>query len=92
MSRNKGTFNAPGNFQVKMQEALDPRTVVETKTELIDKNTWPFDGNTLYLYNGLIVSVNSENAIYMLVDVEKALNKDYSGWIRIGDCFEWGEY
>ena len=48
MSRNKGTFNAPGNFQVKMQEALDPRTVVETKTELIDKNTWPFDGNTLY--------------------------------------------
>lgn len=92
MARNKGTFNAPGNFQVKMQEALDPRNVVESKADLINKDTWPSDGDTLYLYKGMIVSVVQENNVYFLIDVSKALDADYSGWIRIGDNFDWGEY
>ena len=33
-----------------MQEALDPRNVVESKADLINKDTWPSDGDTLYLY------------------------------------------
>lgn len=80
MARNKGTFNFSANLQVKMAEALDPRIVVFTKTELITKETWPYDGDTLYLYKGLIVAVAEDKSIFMLIDPSKALEPDYSGW------------
>ena len=56
MARNKGTFSYSANYEVKMQAALDPRVMVETKAELISKDTWPYDGNTIYLYKGILVS------------------------------------
>ena len=80
MARNKGTFNFSANLQVKMSEALDPRIVVSTKTELITKETWPYDGDTLYLYKGLVVAVAEDKSIFMLIDPSKALEPDYSGW------------
>lgn len=83
MARNKGTFTFAANFQVKAAEALDPRVVVENKAELINKETWPYDGETLYLYNGLIVAVSADKALYMLVDKAKALEGDYSGWKQL---------
>lgn len=82
MARNKGMFTFAANFQVKAAEALDPRSIVTTKAELINKETWPYDGNTLYLYKGLQVVVAEELAIYVLADVSKALDADYSGWLR----------
>ena len=81
MARNKGTFNFAANFQVKMQEALDPRIVVGAKSELINKETWPYDGDTLYLYKNMIVG--TDEGVYRLLDVAKALDADYSGWERI---------
>jgi hypothetical protein len=84
MARNKGTFNLSANFQVKMQEALDPRTVVAKKSDLINKETWPYDGSTLYLYRGMVVGVAETSELYILADVNKALDADYSGWVRIG--------
>ena len=83
MARNKGTFTFAANFQVKAAEALDPRVVVENKAELINKETWPYDGETLYLYNGLIVAVSADKSLYMLVDKSKALEVDYSGWKQL---------
>lgn len=83
MARNKGTFTFAANFQVKAAEALDPRVVVENKAELINKETWPYDGETLYLYNGLIVAVSADKSLYMLVDKSKALEADYSGWKQL---------
>ena len=83
MARNKGTFTFAANFQVKAAEALDPRVVVENKAELINKETWPYDGETLYLYNGLIVAVSADKSLYMLVDKTKALDADYSGWKQL---------
>lgn len=83
MARNKGTFNFAANFQVKMQEALDPRVVVSAKADLINKETWPYDGDTIYLYEGLIVGVAAEKSAYMLVDAAKITETDYSGWQRI---------
>lgn len=80
MARNKGTFNFSANLQVKMAEALDPRIVVSTKSELISKETWPYDGDTLYLYKGLIVAVAEDKSMFMLVDPSKVLESDYSGW------------
>lgn len=86
MARNKGTFKLPANFEVKMQEAIDPRVVVEKKSDLIRKDTWPHDGNTIYLYRGMQVGVAEECAVYILTDISKALSEDYSGWIRIGQA------
>ena len=83
MARNKGKFTFAANFQVKAAEALDPRVVVENKAELINKETWPYDGETLYLYNGLIVAVSADKALYMLVDKTKALEGNYSGWKQL---------
>ena len=83
MARNKGTFTFAANFQVKAAEALDPRVVVENKAELINKETWPYDGETLYLYNGLVVAVSADKALYMLIDKTKALEGDYSGWKQL---------
>lgn len=83
MARNKGTFSYAANYEVKMQAALDPRVVVEKKSELITKDTWPYDGDTIYLYKGLLVAVEEEQSVYMLVDVSKVLSTDYSGWLRV---------
>lgn len=80
MARNKGTFKFAANFEVKLQGALDPRILVYNKSELINKETWPYDGNTIYVYNGLLVAVAADKAIYMLVDKDKILEADYSGW------------
>lgn len=83
MARNKGTFTFAANFEVKAAAALDPRVVVATKAELIAKETWPYDGDTIYLYKGILVAVQEENAIYMLVDTSKILSTDYTGWLRV---------
>lgn len=83
MARNKGTFQFAANFEVKAAAALDPRVAVATKAELIVKDTWPYDGDTIYLYKGILVSVQEENAVYMLVDTNKILDADYSGWVRV---------
>lgn len=83
MARNKGTFSYAANYEVKMQAALDPRVVVEKKSDLINKETWPYDGDTIYLYKGLLVAVEQEQSVYMLVDVSKVLSTDYSGWLRV---------
>lgn len=80
MARNKGTFRFAANFEVKLQGALDPRILVDNKSELINKETWPYDGDTIYVYNGLLVAVAADKAIYMLVDKDKILEADYSGW------------
>lgn len=80
MARNKGTFQFAANFEVKLQGALDPRILVDNKPELINKETWPYDGDTIYVYNGLLVAVAADKAIYMLVDKNKILEADYSGW------------
>lgn len=83
MARNKGTFAFAANFEVKAQEALDPRVVVDSKADLINKETWPYDGETIYLYNGLIVAVVADKSMYMLIDKTKVLETDYSGWKQL---------
>lgn len=83
MARNKGTFTFAANFELEIQGALDARVLVQNRSDLILRETWPHDGNTLYLYNGLLVSVANEKSVYMLTDITKALDTDYSGWTKI---------
>lgn len=82
-TRNKGTFAFSANFEVKMQALLDPRGGVTNKSELINKETFPYDGDTIYMKEGMLVTVSSEQSVYMLVDLENILSDDYSGWKRI---------
>ena len=83
MARNKGQFKFAANFEVQAQEALDPRVVVEAKADLINKETWPYDGDTIYLYEGLIVGVVADKSLYMLIDKTKITQSDYSGWKQL---------
>ena len=82
MAKNLGTFTFAANFQVKAAEALDPRMVAASKADLINKANWPADGDTIYVYKGLIVDCGADG-VYRLVDPAKALDADYSGWERI---------
>ena len=75
MARNKGGFVFASNFEVKLKEALDPRVAVSAKADLINKETWPYDGDTIYLYNGLIVSAGNDG-VYRLIDVTKITEAD----------------
>ena len=82
MAKNKGMFQFAANFEVKVAEALDPRLVANSKADLINKNNWPSDGDTIYVYKGLIVDCG-DDGVYRLIDPSKALSADYSGWQRI---------
>lgn len=81
--RNKGTFAFAANFEVKLQGLLDPRGGVTTKSELINKETFPYDGNTIYMKEGMLVTVSDTHEVYMLVSLDKILATDYSGWKRV---------
>lgn len=81
MARNKGTFKLPANFEVKIQEAIDPRAVVEKKSDLIRKDTWPHDGDTIYVYKYMLVS--TDEGVFRLIEPSRVLDEDYSGWERV---------
>lgn len=81
--RNKGTFAFAANFEVKLQGLLDPRGGVTTKSELITKATFPFDGDTIYMKEGMLVTVSDTQEVYMLVSLANILASDYSGWKRV---------
>lgn len=83
MARNKGTFAFAANFEVKLQGLLDPRGGVTTKSELINKETFPYDGDTIYMKEGMLVTVSETQEVYMLVSLANILAEDYSGWKRI---------
>ena len=83
MARNKGTFSYAANYEVKIQALLDPRGGVDTKEELINKETFPYDGDTIYMKEGMLVTVSSTQEVYMLVSLENILATDYSGWKRV---------
>lgn len=83
MAKNLGVASISTNFQVKYAGAIDPRVLVDTKTDLINPDSWPHEGDTYYVYNGLIVAVVDTHSIYMLVDSTKITESDYSGWAQL---------
>lgn len=85
MDRHIGDITFPSTLQVKKQEMLDPRMGVDKKSDLIADGTFPSDGNTIYMKEGMCVFVKEEKCIYMLIDLSKIKNTDYSGWYRMND-------
>lgn len=84
--------------EVRAQKPFDVRTIQERREDLYDINKWPHDTYigedgkehyTIYMKEGMVVTVTGtkENPVfdqYMLVDLSKMLNKDYSGWKFLG--------
>lgn len=85
MSRHIGDITFPSTLQVKKQEMLDPRLGVDKKEDLIKDGTFPSDGDTIYMKEGMCVSVKEEKSTYMLINLAKIKNADYSGWYRMND-------
>lgn len=81
-------------LEVRAQKPLDVRTIVTYREDLYKIDTWPHDTYiddngvehyTIYMKEGMVVTVTGDkiNPVferYMLVDLNKILNKDYSGW------------
>lgn len=72
-------------IEVRAQQALDTRTIVTYKTDLIKKSSFPHDGDTIYMKEGMTVTVTGTKEdpvfdLYILTDLDKILATDYSGW------------
>ena len=82
MARLNNAITLGHGFNVTAESPIDSRTLVEQVQDLINPNTW--GGNVAPLYNGLIVSVLENNAVYMLIDKENFTEIE-AGWKRLGD-------
>jgi hypothetical protein len=83
--RRKGTFNLPGNFEVKIEGPLDTRTVVGSIADLLD--TVNIDGENKYQYYGMLVVVSGDDTpendgLYRLL--EDGNPNEIGGWEKIG--------
>ena len=47
---NLGDIKIALDYQVQKQGPLDARLTRKTKSELIDINAWPHEGNVVYVY------------------------------------------
>ena len=85
-------------IEVRAQKPLDVRTIQVRREDLYDINKWPHDTYidengktryTIYMKEGMVVTVTGtkDNPVfdqYMLIDIDKMLEKDYSGWKYLG--------
>ena len=76
MGYKKGDAPFPSTFEVDSNGALDARLTVGLKSDLLTAYT--ISGRKPY--SKMVVTVENENAQYMLIDVSKVSSSDYSGW------------
>lgn len=77
--REEGVASFAVNFEPKKQAPLDARSLVPTKADLINPDTYASNN----AYSGMLVVVQDEGAIYLLTDIAKVSQSDYSGWKRL---------
>ena len=70
--KDKGMFKFAGTYEVNAATAIDPRVQWDSFEDLIKKDFWPTNGDTIYVYNGIIAAVGDE--VWMLIDKEKFIN------------------
>lgn len=76
-------FKLSANIEVRKQAPLDDRLAKMTKADLIKPESWASDNGTYYVYKYMIVG--TADGLFMLMDVNKLLDEDFSGWKRIGN-------
>ena len=77
--RATGVASFAVNFEPGGQSPLDARTLVPTKSSLINTESYK---NKNY-YKGMMVIVEDTQEIYILKDISKISSTDYSGWKRV---------
>lgn len=82
MAINKGNIKTSVNYNLEAQKPLDARSVRPTKVDLYKKESWSYDGDSVYIYNGMLVYVEDEKKTYCLVDETKY--DEASGWELVG--------
>lgn len=78
-SRPAGVAQFAVNFEPGGQAPLDARTVVGTKSDLINADTYAAKN----YYQGMLVIVKDTQEVYVLKDIAKITSADYSGWKRV---------
>ena len=71
MARNKGVAQFSVNFEPGGQSPLDARTLVAKKTDLIAPESYGAN-----IYNGLLVSVQEDNSLWMLTNMSNPTSSD----------------
>lgn len=85
-------------IEVRAQQFLDARSAVTYREDLYKLESWPHDSyidengdvqHTIYMKEGMMVMVTGDKDnpifdLYVLTDLSKILNKDYSGWKFMG--------
>lgn len=80
MAIDKGNIKTSANYDVRAQKPMEARREKPRKVDLITKESWSYDGNTVYAHKGLQVWVAEEGKTYVLKDLSKMFEPDYSGW------------
>lgn len=88
MSVNKGNIKISANYDVQLQAPIDGRLYRPTKSHLINKESWSYDGNTIYVHEGMQTYVADEKRTYILTHPEKIFDEDFSGWEILGGNLE----
>lgn len=86
MARTKGIFPFTGTLEVASTAPLDARLLVKTKADLMLEDTWK-NGNSIYLYNHIVVTVESEEGQFMLTKYDPATAptayQTEANWVRL---------
>ena len=76
MARTPGTYTLAGTLELQADAPADARLLVKTKADLTSVSSFP------YKYVGMIVSVESEQKAYMLIDADTT---QVSSWKDMGE-------
>ena len=76
MARTPGTYTLAGTFELQADAPADARLLVKTKADLTAVSSFP------YKYVGMIVSVESEQKAYMLINTDTT---QASSWKEMGE-------
>lgn len=85
---NLGDIKTSYDYQVLKQGPLDSRLKKKRKEDLISKDSWASNNGVVYVYPSMMVTIEDTNDVYLLKDVNKIYEEDYSGWKLIGKSSE----
>lgn len=87
MARDKGTYNMPGNIELRKEAPLDARRKVNTFAELFLEDTWKDSNNRVWLYDGMTVEVGDRLGELWQLKSKTSYNNP-EDWIRISGGIE----
>lgn len=81
MARYRGNFTVAANYEPLKAAPFDARSLVGTKADLTAADTWTQKDGTMWIYSGMLVSVNADenmenNGVYVLTDAKNYQSED----------------